>query len=79
MLKGTFNKSIVKIPSILHYPKQFYEAKYVTWQCHIFYGNVSITKLHIISHNFCIEEDIYFQRWFKQIKYGIKLLNFNFG
>jgi len=30
MLKGTFDKSVVKIPSILHYPKRFYEAKCVS-------------------------------------------------
>jgi len=50
--------------------------------------NVSITKSHIISHNFCIEEDVCLQFLtdclkgdFKQIKCvtSLKLLNFNFG
>jgi len=58
MFKTTFDKSVVKIPSILDYLKRFYEAKCVLGSAIFSMENVSIAMLHIISHNFCIEEDI---------------------
>jgi len=61
MLKGTFDKSVVKIPLILHYPKRQGVWLDILGSAIFFMENVSITKLHIISHKFCIEEDIYLQ------------------
>jgi len=66
------DKSVVKIPSILHYIQRDFMRQSVWLDMlgsAIFFMDVmSITKLHIISHNVCIEEDICLQfNWASQM------------